>query len=187
MAAVAAVGLGLTMSWGWHPHLGWLSEGDLLASLTVMGGALLFGAGLVHMSMWRLGEDAARAYAGAVALVVMTLVGLGPIGEVRRHTGAEVALSTALHVRIELRRHREDERSVRAPFDRLSAREKQVLAALCVGRSVTQIAGDWVVSVPTVRTQVRAILTKLDAGSQLEAVAQAHRSGWYMPQQRHAT
>ena len=84
----------------------------------------------------------------------------------------------------ELRRHREGERSARAPFDRLSAREKQVLAALCVGRLVTQIADDWVVSVPTVRTQVRAILTKLDAGSQLEAVALAHRSGWFVPQQR---
>ena len=73
---------------------------------------------------------------------------------------------------------------MRAPFDRLSGREKQVLAALCVGRSVTQIADDWVVSVPTVRTQVRAILTKLDAASQLEAVAQAHRSGWFLAKQR---
>ena len=87
----------------------------------------------------------------------------------------------------ELRNHRESERSVRAPFERLSEREKQVLAALCVGRSVTQIADDWVVSVPTVRTQVRAILTKLDTASQLEAVAMAHRSGWFVPQQRRST
>lgn len=84
----------------------------------------------------------------------------------------------------ELRRHREESRQLRAPFERLSAREKQVLAALCVGRSVTQIADDWVVAVPTVRTQVRSILTKLDTGSQLEAVAMAHRSGWFVPQPR---
>ena len=168
LVAVGAVGLGLTMSSGWHPHVGRLSQGDLHASLTVMGGALLFGAGLLHMSMWRLGEDAARAYAGAgllvlgllttltsgtgrllhadgaaaalnpvtlawialaslglvcaaltsgrrgqrpqvvqpstiaAALVVVTLVGLSVIGEAHRLTGIEVALSPALHVRIEL-------------------------------------------------------------------------------------
>jgi hypothetical protein len=43
-------------------------------------------------------------------------------------------------------------------------------------KSVTRI----VISVPTVRTQVRAILMKLGVVSQLEAVGQANRSGWYV-------
>ena len=42
---------------------------------------------------------------------------------------------------------------------------------LCEGESVTAIAARCVVSVATVRTQVRAILFKLGVGSQLEAVA----------------
>jgi two-component system nitrate/nitrite response regulator NarL len=57
------------------------------------------------------------------------------------------------------------------PFERLSPRERQVLRALCDGKSVTAIA--------TVRAQVRAVLAKLGAGSQLEAVAEANRCGWY--------
>jgi len=40
--------------------------------------------------------------------------------------------------------------------------------------------------VPTVRTQVRAILQKLEVGSQLEAVAQAHRCGWHGGERRSA-
>jgi DNA-binding NarL/FixJ family response regulator len=64
------------------------------------------------------------------------------------------------------------------PFNRLSAREAQVLRALADGLSVAAIAVQWIVSEATVRSQVRAILTKLDVGSQLEAVASAHRCGW---------
>jgi DNA-binding NarL/FixJ family response regulator len=64
------------------------------------------------------------------------------------------------------------------PFRRLSAREAEVLRALAAGQSVGAIARAWFVSEATVRTQVRAILTKLGVSSQLEAVAQAHRSGW---------
>ena len=78
----------------------------------------------------------------------------------------------------ELRHHRARVRGAREKYDRLTPRERQVLEALCAGESVTSIAAGWVVSVPTVRTQVRAVLQKLEVGSQLEAVAQAHRCGW---------
>jgi DNA-binding NarL/FixJ family response regulator len=73
-------------------------------------------------------------------------------------------------------------RSVReatlAPFERLSAREDQVLRALAEGRTVGAIAQGWFLSEATVRSQVRSILTKLGVTSQLEAVAEAHRCGW---------
>ncbi len=61
--------------------------------------------------------------------------------------------------------------SLLEPFTRLTQREEEVLHRLCEGESVQRIAAESYVSVATVRTQVRAILLKLDVGSQLEAVA----------------
>lgn len=78
-----------------------------------------------------------------------------------------------------LRAKRGEEASARRPFERLSARECAVLHQLCRGESVTSIAQGSVVSVATVRSQVRAILTKLGVRSQLEAVALANTSGWF--------
>lgn len=65
-----------------------------------------------------------------------------------------------------------------ARFSRLSTSEAEVLRLLADGRGVGDIAEARVVSEATVRTQVRAILTKLDVSSQLAAVALARRSGW---------
>jgi DNA-binding NarL/FixJ family response regulator len=61
---------------------------------------------------------------------------------------------------------------------RLSAQEGSILRALMVGLTVSQIAAERVVSVATVRTQVKAVLAKLEVRSQLSAVAVAHRAGW---------
>lgn len=78
-----------------------------------------------------------------------------------------------------LLRHRRAGDAIRqAPFDRLTPRERQVLRALADGISVEAIAERWIVSSATVRTQVRGILTKLDVGTQLAAVARARQSGW---------
>jgi two-component system, NarL family, nitrate/nitrite response regulator NarL len=66
-------------------------------------------------------------------------------------------------------------------FDRLTDREQAVLARLMEGASVDEIASDNVVSVATVRSQVRGVLTKLGVNSQLAAVALAHRLGWDHP------
>ena len=77
----------------------------------------------------------------------------------------------------ELRAHRAEERQKWAPFEALTAREREVLVELGEGKSVDAIAGEWVVSTATVRTQVRGILTKLDVNSQLAAVAKAHAAG----------
>lgn len=77
-----------------------------------------------------------------------------------------------------LRRHEAEEQARRAPFEELTPREAEVLRALCRGQSVDQIAREAVVSVATVRTQVRAILRKLGVSSQLAATALARRAGW---------
>lgn len=76
------------------------------------------------------------------------------------------------------RGHRLRRATALAPFARLSGREAQVLRALARGQGVAAIAAAWFVSEATVRSQVRAILTKLAVTSQLEAVAAAHHSGW---------
>ena len=73
---------------------------------------------------------------------------------------------------------RQAERKLAAPFEELTSRERQVLAALMEGRSCEAIAQNWFVSLATVRTQIRAVLTKLEVGSQLAAVSLAYRSGW---------
>lgn len=78
----------------------------------------------------------------------------------------------------ELRRARAALRHLLEPFERLSRRETEVLRELARGKSVPQIAADWVVAEATVRSQVRGILTKLGVSSQLEAVASALRAGW---------
>ena len=63
------------------------------------------------------------------------------------------------------------ERELSRRLSRLSHREREVLELLAAGSRATAIAEHFVVSMPTVRTQIRSILTKLEVGSQLEAVA----------------
>ncbi len=66
-------------------------------------------------------------------------------------------------------------------FTVLTDREQGTLQALGEGRSVHEIANDWVVSEATVRTHVRGVLVKLGVASQLAAVAEARRNGWLTP------
>lgn len=61
-------------------------------------------------------------------------------------------------------------------LDSLSPREREVLGCLMDGQTVDEIAGMLALSVATVRTHVRAILTKLGVNCQLAAVAAAHRA-----------
>jgi len=61
-------------------------------------------------------------------------------------------------------------------FAQLTQREQQVLAALLDGDSAAEIAAKEFLAIPTVRSHLRAILTKLGVSSQLAAAAMAHRS-----------
>jgi DNA-binding NarL/FixJ family response regulator len=78
----------------------------------------------------------------------------------------------------DLRIHREKRQAELEQFERLTDRERQVLYELSRGKSVRTIASAWYVSEATVRTQVRGVLVKLGASTQLEAVTQAMRAGW---------
>jgi two-component system, NarL family, nitrate/nitrite response regulator NarL len=75
-----------------------------------------------------------------------------------------------------LRRTRAEDRQRQAPFAHLTHRERQVLDALAEGLTVEQVAARQVVSIHTVRAQVKAILRKLGVNSQLAAVAMVHRA-----------
>ena len=66
-------------------------------------------------------------------------------------------------------------------LDLLTVREREVLAHLMRGRTVREIATVGVVSEATVRTQVKAILAKLDVTSQIAAVGLAHQVDWQPP------
>ncbi|MCD2196103.1 response regulator transcription factor [Actinomycetospora endophytica] len=78
-----------------------------------------------------------------------------------------------------LERHRRGEaqhRELARRLARLTPREREVLELLGAGMRASAIAERFVVTLPTVRTQIRSILSKLEVGSQLEAVAQFRRS-----------
>lgn len=61
----------------------------------------------------------------------------------------------------------------------LSPREQEVLTHMMSGRTARAIAEEDYVSIATVRSHIRAVLTKLGVTSQLAAVAVAHRHGWW--------
>lgn len=65
-----------------------------------------------------------------------------------------------------------------APFRALTPREQAVLDALVDGVAAADIASGACVSEATVRSQIRAVLTKLGVRSQLAAAAAARRAGW---------
>ncbi|MGY1772051.1 LuxR C-terminal-related transcriptional regulator [Blastococcus sp. SYSU D00813] len=76
------------------------------------------------------------------------------------------------------RRARSEESARLAPFRSLSPREDEVLRHLAAGLPAAAIAAAAFVSEATVRTQIRAVLSKLQVSSQLQAVALARQSGW---------
>jgi len=102
--------------------------------------------------------------------IVDVIVRVAAAEPVRLHQRAELA---AERLAIE-----HDRRRSREPFADLSRREQEVLAGLMRGHGPNDLAARDFVSVETVRTQVKSVLRKLRVGSQLEAVALAHRSGW---------
>jgi two-component system, NarL family, nitrate/nitrite response regulator NarL len=75
----------------------------------------------------------------------------------------------------------EAEGELRARFDQLTTREAEVLGQLMTGKQVSEIARLRFVSESTVRTQVKAVLAKLQVGSQLTAVGIAHQVRWRPP------
>ncbi|MBW3605507.1 MAG: LuxR C-terminal-related transcriptional regulator [Actinobacteria bacterium] len=81
-----------------------------------------------------------------------------------------------------LRLHRAERDHELRAFNELTAREGEVLGELMQGKAADTIAEESVVSVATIRTQIRSILSKLGVNSQLAAVARAQQARWDPPQ-----
>lgn len=92
--------------------------------------------------------------------------------------GQEARFGQQGELAAEFRELRAEQQRRQAPFDDLTPRERQVLAGLMDGQKPAVLAERNYVSVATVRSQVKSLLTKLGVSSQLEAVAMAHRSRW---------
>ena len=126
---------------------------------------------------------AAALEAGAVGFLAKSETFDVLVDAVRRVAAGEHLVSVAQRqqMMMDLRRHRAQEWTRTSMFQRLTHREQQVLGALCDGFAVDVIAEKWSISVATVRSQVRAILTKLNVNSQLTAVALVRKTGWTPP------
>jgi two-component system nitrate/nitrite response regulator NarL len=66
-------------------------------------------------------------------------------------------------------------RQERERWQRLTPREREVVSRIVAGRRPALIAQEFVVSVATVRSQIRSILAKLEVSSQLEVAALVRR------------
>jgi len=122
---------------------------------------------------------------------VAAAIAAGAIGSVPKSSSFELLLETVLaaasgrSVMAEGERHgwltqhrnfQAQERELARRLGRLSVREREVLELLAEGNRAGAIAERFVVSLTTVRTQIRAILVKLEVNSQLEAVAMVRQA-----------
>jgi DNA-binding NarL/FixJ family response regulator len=111
--------------------------------------------------------------AGALACVQKTAALPVLITAIRRATqGLEVMHPERRRYYIaKYHEQQEQARAVQCRLGRLTERERSVLDRLARGRRAQSIADEFCVSLATTRTQIRALLHKLEVTSQLEAVA----------------
>ena len=151
---------------------------DLVAPLRALGWSVLILTGMTHRA--RLGAAIA---AGADGWASKTLELDALIAKVHALAAGLPVMSGA--VRAELiaayraglaraQRNRDRAADADTRLSTLSPREHEVLERLADGAPAGTIASEFVVSVATVRAQIRSILTKLDVSSQLAAAALLH-------------
>ena len=73
------------------------------------------------------------------------------------------------------RRHLDSDLDLKSRMGLLTDREMQILGAMADGLSAQQMAERFVVSIGTIRSHIRAVLTKLGVSTQLAAVAMAQQ------------
>jgi two-component system, NarL family, nitrate/nitrite response regulator NarL len=164
---------------------------------------------LLDLDLGRFGDGArlipALAQAGIAVVVVTASSDRGRWGECVRYGARKVLTKTqplndilatvrrinqgmqvmTVEERDELLRlwseRRAQQQELSARLELLTAREREVLGHLTLGRTVRDIAAQSFVAEATVRTQVKSILAKLEVSSQLAAVGIAHHVGWRSP------
>jgi len=145
-----------------------MNGADLVEDLRAKGWATLIVTGSNDRSV-----IAAGIARGAVGLVQKSSSFDVLLGTVVTAASGKPVMSAAerdrwleLHKRCQAR-----ERELAQRLSRLSPREREVLDRLAEGQRAAAIAERFVVSMTTVRTQIRSILAKTGVNSQLEAVA----------------
>jgi DNA-binding NarL/FixJ family response regulator len=155
-------------------HLGHDAHGRCLDGVTLVAPLRALGWGVLIVSGSRDASRTAAAIAAGALGTVPKSSSFERLLHAIRTAAAGGQLMTDRERDAWLLRHHGHQREQRAladRLDRLSQREREVLQLLAEGSRAAGIADQLVVSLSTVRTQIRAILTKLDVGSQLEAVA----------------
>lgn len=114
--------------------------------------------------------------AGASSYLLKSASGAEIVKAIRSAAAGETLIPAGTIARVVVR-HRDSARQARA-LERLTPRERQILALMSRGVDNRAIARDLYISYATVRTHVRSILLKLGASSQLDAVAKATRWGF---------
>ncbi len=119
--------------------------------------------------------------AGALGIASKANGFTGVLDQVRRAADGETVTSITERTQLlsDLLAHRRAAEKRMAPFEALSARERDVLHQIVDGQQAAAIAKASYVSLATVRTQIRSILLKLDVTSQVAAVALARQNGWF--------
>lgn len=161
--------------------LDFLAMGDgprLIALVSRAGVAVLVLAGTEDYALW--GE----CIAAGARKVVSKSVPLGDVtATIRRIVQNRSVLEKDERDRLlgawSTHRSRQDDSWTR--LSRLTKREAEVLGHLSRGRTVKDIARRSVVSEATVRSQVKAVLSKLHVSSQIAAVGLSQAAGWRSP------
>ena len=154
------------------PHC---SAVELVAALAARGMAVIAVADTTDEAHWGhcLASGARIVIPKDASLAMMVSV-------IRRISRGERVLDLADRERLlsVYSQHSAERRQCLARLDLLSPQESEILLQLIGGRTVREIAAHRVVSEYTVRTQVKAVLSKLGVSSQLAAVAVARTAGW---------
>lgn len=147
----------------------------LITPLRDLGACVVMVTGAENRA--RLGEC---IEAGALGIVPKSASFEDLLGAIRDASELRTLLSKSQRDELlaEMRRQHAEEEERSTSFARLTAREQEVLAGLCDGKSAETIAAEGFVSVATVRTQIRTLLLKLGVKSQIAAVAMARQAGW---------
>jgi DNA-binding NarL/FixJ family response regulator len=118
--------------------------------------------------------------AGAVGVLPKSIAFNELVASVHRAAAGQTLMTGSERARLldELAHSRTADQERLRAFQRLSAREQEVLDALIAGRAAKQIARDLGVSLPTVRTHIRSLFDKLGVNNQRAAVTLALGAGW---------
>ncbi len=148
---------------------------DLVGPVTAAGCRVVVVTGEVGDATWGLAVER-----GAVTVVAKDTALEDLVALVRAVAGGERVLPEGRRQDLlaAARRARSEETARLAPFRALTPREDAVLRAMADGVPAAAIAASAHVSEATVRTQIRAVLGKLEVSSQLQAVALARQAGW---------